>query len=273
MLIERLTADKQLRRLCGWKRPGQVSDASIFSRAFATFARSELPSRVHAALIKRTHQDRLVGHISRDATAIEAREKPVKLAAPPQPKRQRPKKGEVVENKLRRLERQATMSPPMAVSAISGLLTSASLHDSQAAIPLARLTAARLTNLYDLTDSAYDAPEIAQTSRDLGHAPIIDKNPRRTPSANAEYEAETRRRADLRSTLAIDRLTVIRARPNLTPTTPRTAELRPKIANASHLPHRDPMQACKKRYALSLRVVNCRNPNSHWRVLQLARPD
>jgi hypothetical protein len=76
---------------------------------------------------------------------------------------------------------------------ISGLLTSASLHDSRAGIPLAKLTAARLTNLYDLMDSAYDAPEIAQTSRDLGHVPIIDKNPRRTPSAKAELEAETRR--------------------------------------------------------------------------------
>src|SRR5260370_39215780 len=77
-------------------------------------------------------------------------------------------------------------------------------------------------------------------------------------------------RADLRSTLAIDRLTAIRAPPNLTPTTPRTAELRPKITNASHLRHRDPMQACKKLYALSLRVVNCRNLNCHWGVLQLA---
>ena len=230
MLIERLTADKQLRRLCGWERPGQVPDASVFSRAFARFARSELPSRVHAALIKRTHQDRMVGHISRDATAIEAREKPVKLAVPPQPKRQRgrPKKGEVVENKPRRLERQATMSLAEMLNdlpthcavgtkrnakghkeswigyklhldvadgdiPISGLLTSASLHDSQAAIPLAKLTAARLTNLYDLMDSAYDAPEIAQTSRDLGHVPIIDKNPRRKPGAKAELEAETRR--------------------------------------------------------------------------------
>jgi hypothetical protein len=27
---------------------------------------------LHEALIKRTHEDRLVGHISRDATAIEA---------------------------------------------------------------------------------------------------------------------------------------------------------------------------------------------------------
>ena len=230
MLIERLTADKQLRRLCGWERPGQVPDASTFSRAFAGFARSELPSRVHAALIKRTHQDRLVGHISRDATAIEAREKPVKLAVPPQPKRQRgrPKKGEVVENEPRRLERQATMSLAEMLNdlpthcavgtkrnakghkeswigyklhldvadgdiPISGLLTSASFHDSQAAIPLAKLTAARLTNLYDLMDSAYDAPEIKQNSRALGHVPIIDKNPRSAPG-KAEMEAEARGR-------------------------------------------------------------------------------
>src|SRR5262252_6159371 len=77
-------------------------------------------------------------------------------------------------------------------------------------------------------------------------------------------------RADLRSTLEVGRLTAIRAPLNLTPTTPRTAELRPKIANASHLQHLDPMQACKILYALSSRVVNCRNPNCHCGVLQLA---
>src|SRR6516162_10015074 len=77
-------------------------------------------------------------------------------------------------------------------------------------------------------------------------------------------------RADLRSTLEVDRLTAIRAPLNLTPTTPRTAKLRPKIANASHLQHLDPMHACKILYALSLRVVNCSNPNCHSGVLQLA---
>src|ERR1700747_1993619 len=35
---------------------------------------------------------------------------------------------------------------------ISSLLTSASLHDSQAAIPLATITAGRVINLYDLMD-------------------------------------------------------------------------------------------------------------------------
>jgi hypothetical protein len=43
---------------------------------------------------------------------------------------------------------------------ITCLLTSTSVHDSQVAIPLATITAGRVTNLYDLMDGAYDAPEI-----------------------------------------------------------------------------------------------------------------
>ena len=89
MLIERLLVDKSLRRLCGWARVGAVPSEATFSRAFAEFARSALPGRVHAALIEKTHEDRLVGHISRDSTAIEARERAVKLAAPETPKRKR----------------------------------------------------------------------------------------------------------------------------------------------------------------------------------------
>ena len=72
---------------------------------------------------------------------------------------------------------------------VSCLLTSASVHDSQVALPLAEITARRVTNLYDLMDSAYDAPEIAQKSRDLGHVPIIDTNPRRGGKAEADAEA------------------------------------------------------------------------------------
>jgi hypothetical protein len=56
------------------------------------------------------------------------------------------------------------------------VLTAASVHDSQLAIPLATMTAARVTNLYDLMDSAYDDTAIKQHSRDLGHVPIIDIN-------------------------------------------------------------------------------------------------
>jgi hypothetical protein len=77
-LIERLAADAVLRRLCGWESRRGLPSESTFSRAFAEFAASSLPARVHEALIQKTHKDRLVGHISRDATAIEARERPVK---------------------------------------------------------------------------------------------------------------------------------------------------------------------------------------------------
>ena len=63
---------------------------------------------------------------------------------------------------------------------VSCVLTSASVHDSQVAIPLATMTDARVTNLYDLMDAAYDAPEIRAHSESLGHVPIIDLNPRST---------------------------------------------------------------------------------------------
>jgi hypothetical protein len=74
LLITMLRADKTLRGLCGWQRAGEVPSESTFPRAFAEFADSALALRLHEALIKETHADRLVGHISRDSTAIEARE-------------------------------------------------------------------------------------------------------------------------------------------------------------------------------------------------------
>jgi hypothetical protein len=85
------------------------------ARAFARFAASELPQRLHATLIESTQEDRLVGHISRDSTEIEAREKPQSApleAAPVKPKckRGRPRKGEQpAPPELTRLERQTKM--------------------------------------------------------------------------------------------------------------------------------------------------------------------
>ena len=80
---------------------------------------------------------------------------------------------------------------------VSCLLTSASMHDSQAAIPLACLTAGRLDNLYDLMDAAYDAEEIRAYSRKLGHVAIIDVNPRRS----SERSDAMKREATARRTL------------------------------------------------------------------------
>ena len=66
--------------------------------------------------------------------------------------------------------------------------TSASVHDSQTAIPMMKRLSAVVTSLYDLMDSAYDAPAIKYdapaikaVSVSLGHVPIIDQNRRRGP--------------------------------------------------------------------------------------------
>jgi len=235
-LLDRLHNDSCLRRICGWESRCEVPHESQFSRAFAAFATSELPQRLHAALIEATQKERLVGHISRDSTEIEAREKPQSTpveATPahskPKRKRGRPKKGEKpAPSEPTRLERQTKMTLkgmlddlPRACNVgskknskgyketwigyklhidaadgqipISCILTSASLHDSQAAIPLARLTAQRVTNLYDLMDSAYDAETIHEHSRSLGHIPIIDIHPRRDQALKQELQAEQKR--------------------------------------------------------------------------------
>jgi len=75
---------------------------------------------------------------------------------------------------------------------ISLLLTSASLHDSQTAIPLATMSSERVTNLYDLMDSAYDCDGIREISRKLGHVPIIDRNQRRGEKQELDPAEKTR---------------------------------------------------------------------------------
>jgi hypothetical protein len=53
------------------------------------------------------------------------------------------------------------------------------MHDSRAALPLARISAQRVTNLYDLMDAAYCSKHLREHSESLGHVPLIDPNPRK----------------------------------------------------------------------------------------------
>ena len=112
--IERLAIDRSLCRLCGWSRAGEVPSEATFSRAFSAFADSALPSRLHEALVDKTLRDHLVGHVSRDSTAIEGGEKSApKPHQPATPKRRRgrPRKGEQRPNKTpRRLACQPNMT-------------------------------------------------------------------------------------------------------------------------------------------------------------------
>jgi hypothetical protein len=217
-LLDRLQADIVLRRLCGWETAAQIPDETIFSRAFARFAHSEFPQRVHAALVQRTQSERLIGHIFRDSTAIEARQKAQPKAKPtaPAPRSRGHKAGKPkAPEQMTRLERQCstemTLEQMLAELPrgcdvgcktnskgskyfwigyklhldvadgqipISCVLTSASLHDTQAAVPLALLTAQRVTSLYDLMDTGYDSEQIRESSIKLGHVPIIPRQKR-----------------------------------------------------------------------------------------------
>jgi len=231
-LLERLRSDEQLRLICGWKRDEALPHESTFSRAFAEFAQMELPQFVHEALVRETQKDRLIGHIARDATAIEAREKFPETAVqkaekeeagtagkakhckrkrgPRGPhKRWKGGKPQAARKQDTRLHRQRNMklaemlkelprecSIGVKTSSkgyrqywrgyklhldvadgqipISAVLTGANVHDSQVAIPLASMSSARVQYCYELMDSAYDAVEILEHSREAGHVAIVD---------------------------------------------------------------------------------------------------
>jgi hypothetical protein len=51
-------------------------------------------------------------------------------------------------------------------------------HPGNRCPDICQLTSKKVTYCYDLMDAAYDAETIWETSRELGHVPIIDRNPR-----------------------------------------------------------------------------------------------
>src|SRR5262249_14114183 len=150
---------------------------------FNEFAKSELAQRIHEALVKRTRGQRLVGHILRDSTAIAGHEKAAEKKADDTPV-PRPHRKAGTTNKpeqMTRLQRQwlTHMSVAQMVAElpttcdhgckpnaqgkkqswigyklhldvadgeipISCLLTSASVNDTQVAIPLAKMSAQRV---------------------------------------------------------------------------------------------------------------------------------
>jgi hypothetical protein len=215
-LLHELQARPNLRRICGFARKSDIPSEATFSRVFAEFAANNLGTIVNDALVKEYWSKELVGHISRDSTAIQGRERAavkVKQAKAPR-KRGRPTKGEErTPAELKRLDIQQQQTADEAIVdlpkvcdrgtkknakgykeswtgykfhvdvndagfPLSAVLTSASLHDSQVAIPLMKLTSHKVQYCYDLMDAAYDAEQIWRQSRELGHVPIIDRNQR-----------------------------------------------------------------------------------------------
>jgi len=216
ILIHELHARPNLRLICGFMKRKDVPSESTFSRAFAAFAETDFGRTVHNSMVKEYLGGELIGHVSRDSTAIVGREKVAKkepIIKVPR-KRGRPAKAEQRQPpEPKRLDRQLHQTAEEAVAELpsvcdrgvkknakgytetwngfklhvdvndigiplSAVLTSASVHDSQVAIPLMKLTSGKVQYCYDLMDAAYDAEPIWNESKKLGHIPIIDRNPR-----------------------------------------------------------------------------------------------
>jgi Transposase DDE domain/Transposase domain (DUF772) len=233
-LRDHLLSDKQLRRICGWESSRQIPSESKFSRVFEEFAKIKLPEHVHASLIKDLYQEEVIGHVTRDSTPIRAREKPEKkqkIIKTQGKSKGRPKKGQEKERKLTRIEQQFSgkmtleemendlpkqcdygkkKSPDgyplvwkgyklhVAVDdhciPLAAIVSSASLQDNQAAIPLGIKANNVAKNFYDLMDSIYDVKGVIEHSRSLGHVPIVDKKPANHEQKITKQAEEKRRK-------------------------------------------------------------------------------
>ena len=123
-LISRLRTDANLRYLCGFEGTRGLSEAT-FSTRFALLAKSGLLQKVHEIMAAEALKDKLVGHVSRDSTAIETRERPVirkedaEMQEKPQKKRGRPKKGEERPKELTEIEKQVDRSSEESLAALN----------------------------------------------------------------------------------------------------------------------------------------------------------
>lgn len=238
-LRKRLLSDVNLRKLCGFPNRNAVPSESVFSRVFAAFARNEVSQNVHDAMIADYVSPLLIGHISRDSTAIHAREKAINtkkdIPKKKKHKRGRPKRGEIRPPKEETvLEKQVDMEPDKALQDINiqpswgckinsqgkknhwkgyklhldvtdfglpvtAVLTGANVYDNQVAIPMEKLTERKVTYLYALMDSAYDAFPIRSLILSRNRVPIIDYNKRRGPEKY--FDPAEKQRFKIRSTV------------------------------------------------------------------------
>jgi transposase len=122
-LRSRLHVDGNLRILCGFQK---VPSLPTFSRRHSLLAEKGTSQTAHEHMIKENLASSMIGHISRDSTAIAVRSKVVKAkkeisrSTEKKYKRGRPRKDEVrPEKPLQRIAKQAQQSPEKSLSEIS----------------------------------------------------------------------------------------------------------------------------------------------------------
>jgi len=230
-----LLADDALASVCGFWHG--VPSESKFSRGFARFAKLNLADIVHARLVQKHFAEAVVPHLARDSSAIEGRERPLpKPKAEPKPKgRPGRKKGVPPKPKvLTRQERQLTQDYKSAIDELpvlcdwgakknskganqywtgyklhvdvledgcplSVVLTSASVHDSQVAIPLMKMSTERVGCIfYHLMDVGYVGKSICQAAEQLDQVAIIPGKATKTAPA-IPMDPNQKRRYSLRT--------------------------------------------------------------------------
>lgn len=204
-LIAAVRESPTLRRLCGWESVADIPHKSQFSRTFKAFAQDDIASKALAECLREHLGRDGVMHASHDSSEIEAREKGMtrKMDAKDA---ERPA-GTRIERQQRldeaanfaelptdcdwgckrnskgKVEKWKGYKLHLVVGdgdiPLCAFLSSASMHDSQAMIPMMQRASASFDYFYDLADAAYDAAGTRAMSRRLNHAPLIDGNPRR----------------------------------------------------------------------------------------------
>lgn len=240
-LVSLLKKDKQLRIICGWDLFAKIPSKSKFCRAFKEFTEINLPEKVHQTLVSEAYKDRIIGHVVKDSTPINAREAPLKKEGDMKERRKLLNNQQGKDKRSGNSRKQKQLRQDLKTSLdelpiqcdhgskkmangfltfwkgykfhvaiddlcipLAAILSSASLNDSEVAIPLAIKSDLAAKNFYDLMDSAYNSPEIKEHSRSLGHVAIIDERPRNS-AQKEEKKAERKRKFILNAYTAEDR--------------------------------------------------------------------
>jgi transposase len=231
-LIRFLKADKNLRYICGWDPYERIADESTFSRVFKILAESKVPEEIHESLAREVFKGHVVLHNGRDSVPIPVREWPMdkkgqrierRKAKNKKEKKSAPKRLTVCEKQASEdlsIEEMEKLLPKICdigrkVNStgkafcwrgyklhldvaegwfpLSCLLTSASTHDTQAAIPLSKMSSTRSAVLYELMDTAYDSRTIKSYIEKKGRKPIISPriwNGKRGEETSQELRAQ-----------------------------------------------------------------------------------
>jgi len=219
-LVSRLDVDFGLRTLCGFG--GRVPSESTFSRHFKTFSESGVMDTLHEGLVRNHVGTDTVHHLCRDSSSIQGREtSKVKRERPCKPKQgggepapQPPKDPSRIPDQLTQDYRTSLDQLPRVCDIgtktgskghvfhwigfklhldvadgglpISAFTTSASVHDSQLAIPLSRMSGYRVGGIF------YDqSGDLSQRTR--------SSNPTRQPRRNRPRPVRSRPSATIQS--------------------------------------------------------------------------